>query len=184
MTLRKDGCRHFCSRELLLMCLDCFSTRVKLLSLAGRLVMLLHWKGSGVNFTGGQGTQIIKAAWVWVLSPDELMWPLLSLPTICSSTHTLEWNWSVCEWKTRGSQIERTWVREGESYLTHVGTGLYFDSKCHKSKTKKTQKCFSLPVAHDIMSQICFEWNPFIAQCKRPVGESQGKIKQQPVFAL
>lgn len=62
MTLRKDGCKHFYSRELLLMCLDCFSTRVKLLSLAGRLVMLLHWKGSGVNFTGGQGTQIIKAA--------------------------------------------------------------------------------------------------------------------------
>lgn len=38
------ACRHFHHGELLLMCLDCFSTRVSLLSLAGWLVMLLHWK--------------------------------------------------------------------------------------------------------------------------------------------
>lgn len=42
--VEKVACRHFHHGELLLMCLDCFSSRVSLLSLAGRLVMLLHWK--------------------------------------------------------------------------------------------------------------------------------------------
>ncbi len=44
------------------MCLDCFSMRIGLLSLAGRPDVLLHWKGPGVNFTVGQGTPIIKDA--------------------------------------------------------------------------------------------------------------------------
>ena len=33
-----------------------------LLSLAARLVMPKHWKTAGVNFSGGQGTQVIKPA--------------------------------------------------------------------------------------------------------------------------
>lgn len=63
--VEKGACRHFRHGELLLMCLDCFSTRVSLLSLAGRLVMLLHWKSSGVNFTGGQGAPTINHASVF-----------------------------------------------------------------------------------------------------------------------
>lgn len=126
MTLRKGACRHFCTGELLLMCLDCFSTRVGLLSLAQWLVMLLRWKGSGVNFTGGWGTQIIKAARVLSGADAALTFTsnhLLPGPHIEMT--------SECEWESRRSQRKRNQAREGESYLTHVGRRLYFDSKGH-----------------------------------------------------
>lgn len=40
---------------------------------------------------------------------------------------------------------EKAKVREGESYLTHVGTGLYFDSKCHKKQKQKEKKENAFP---------------------------------------
>lgn len=142
--VEKVACRHFHHGELLLMCLDCFSTRVSLLSLAGWLVMLLHWKKLWCEFYWKIGSTDHKPcpsfpSWAQtacliscLFFPAAFFW-LVSCRKVGESEHR-------CERSERGNLTSHMWM---------LGCVLTASTIKH---------------AHDITTQICFERRPFMAR--------------------